>query len=54
MPEQGDVSRHYTHGDLTEAIRSGLASLGKSHGSVTIDDLAPVDEARRDQSASPP
>ena len=44
MPEQNDVSRHYTRGDLTETIRSALASLGKSPGSVTIDDLAPVDE----------
>ncbi len=44
MPEQSDVSRHYTHGDLTEAIRSAVASLGKSPGSITIDDLAPVDE----------
>lgn len=44
MPEQIDVSRHYTHGGLTEAIRSGLASLGKSPSSVTVDDLAPVDE----------
>lgn len=44
MPEESDVSRHYTHGDLTEAIRSVLASLGKSRGSVSIDDLAPVDE----------
>jgi ubiquinone/menaquinone biosynthesis C-methylase UbiE len=44
MPEQNDVSRHYRHGALTETIRSALASLNKSPGSVTIDDLAPVDE----------
>jgi ubiquinone/menaquinone biosynthesis C-methylase UbiE len=44
MSEQSEVSRHYTHGDLTEAIRRGLALLGKSPSSVTIDDLAPVDE----------
>jgi SAM-dependent methyltransferase len=44
MEEQGDVSKHYTHGGLTEAIRAGLASLGKSLSTVTVDDLAPVDE----------
>jgi SAM-dependent methyltransferase len=44
MAEQGDVSKHYTHGGLTEAIRAGLASLGKSLSTVTVDDLAPVDE----------
>ena len=44
MPAQTDVSRHYTHGGLTEAIRAGLASLGKTPDTVTVDDLAPVDE----------
>jgi ubiquinone/menaquinone biosynthesis C-methylase UbiE len=44
MPELNDVSKHYAHGDLTEAIRSGLTLQGKSIDTVTIDDLAPVDE----------
>jgi 2-polyprenyl-3-methyl-5-hydroxy-6-metoxy-1,4-benzoquinol methylase len=44
MPAQTDVSRHYTHGGLTDAIRDGLAWLGKAPGTVTVDDLAPVDE----------
>jgi ubiquinone/menaquinone biosynthesis C-methylase UbiE len=44
MPELTDVSKHYAHGDLTEAIRSGLTLQGKSTDTVTIDDLAPVDE----------
>jgi len=44
MPAQTDVSRHYTHGSLTDAIRDGLASLGKAPGTLTVDDLAPVDE----------
>jgi SAM-dependent methyltransferase len=44
MPELSDVSKHYAHGDLTEAIRSGLTLQGKSTDTVTIDDLAPVDE----------
>jgi hypothetical protein len=39
---QANVSRHYTHGSLIEAIGSGLASLGKTAGTVTVDDLAPV------------
>src|SRR6476619_2829821 len=44
MPAQTDVSRHYTHGGLTDAIRDGLAALGKAPGTTTVDDLAPVDE----------
>jgi SAM-dependent methyltransferase len=44
MPAQGDVSNHYTHGGLVEAIRAGIVSLGKTTDSVTIDDLGPVDE----------
>ncbi len=44
MPNQQDVSNHYTHGDLIAAIRAGIASLGKTVDVVTVDDLAPVDE----------
>lgn len=44
MPTQQDVSNHYTHGDLAAAIRSGIESLGKTINSVTVNDLAPVDE----------
>lgn len=44
MPTQRDISNHYTHGNLAAAIRSGIESLGKTIGSVTVDDLAPVDE----------
>jgi ubiquinone/menaquinone biosynthesis C-methylase UbiE len=44
MPTQQDVSDHYTHGDLVAAIRSGIESLGKAINSVTVNDLAPVDE----------
>jgi ubiquinone/menaquinone biosynthesis C-methylase UbiE len=39
-----DVSRHYTHGGLIEAIRAGVIRLGKTPESLTIDDLAPIDE----------
>lgn len=44
MPTQQDVSKHYTHGNLVAAIQGGIESLGKSVKSVTVDDLAPVDE----------
>jgi ubiquinone/menaquinone biosynthesis C-methylase UbiE len=44
MPVQADVSKHYTHGSLIEAIRAGIVSLGKAPDAVTVDDLAPVDE----------
>jgi ubiquinone/menaquinone biosynthesis C-methylase UbiE len=44
MSTQKDVSRHYTHGSLIDAIRAGITSLGKTPATVTIDDLAPIDE----------
>jgi len=44
MSTQHEVSAHYTHGDLIAAIRTGIESLGKRTDSVTVDDLAPVDE----------
>jgi SAM-dependent methyltransferase len=44
MPGEQEISAHYTHGDLTAAIRSGIEKLGKTIDSVTVDDLAPVDE----------
>lgn len=44
MLTQQDISAHYTHGKLIAAIRGGIESLGKTTDSVTIDDLAPVDE----------
>ena len=44
MPTQQDISTHYTHGNLVAAIRGGIESLGKTIDSVTVDDLAPVDE----------
>ena len=44
MPNQPDISTHYTHGDLTAAIRGGVEKLGKTIDTVTVDDLAPVDE----------
>ncbi len=44
MPTPQDVTDHYTHGDLATAIRSGIESLGKKVESITVNDLAPVDE----------
>jgi ubiquinone/menaquinone biosynthesis C-methylase UbiE len=39
-----DISNHYAHGDLLGAIRRGLEALGRTTDTVTVDDLAPVDE----------
>ena len=44
MPTQQDVSDHYTRGNLVAAIRGGVEALGKTIDTITIDDLAPVDE----------
>ena len=44
MPTQQDISTHYTHGNLVAAIRGGVESLGKTINSVSVDDLAPVNE----------
>lgn len=44
MPQTDLTTDHYTHGALTDAIKSGIAALGKRIDDLTIDDLAPVDE----------
>jgi len=44
MPHDESVSEHYGHGDLLNAIKAALPSLGKTTETVTIEDLAPVDE----------
>ncbi|MCP4342174.1 MAG: class I SAM-dependent methyltransferase, partial [Desulfobulbaceae bacterium] len=38
------VSEHYTHGKLLGAIQASISKLGKTTDSITIEDLAPVDE----------
>jgi len=43
MPNN-NVSEHYTHGNLLEAIQASLATLDKTVDTLTIEDLAPVDE----------
>ena len=43
MPDK-DVVAHYTRDGLITAIRDGLGKLGKTPATVTVDDLASVDE----------
>ena len=38
------VARHYTHGQLLDRILGGVDAIGKTPETVTVDDLAPVDE----------
>ncbi|MCB1747519.1 MAG: methyltransferase domain-containing protein [Gammaproteobacteria bacterium] len=44
MPDRDLVSAHYTHGRLVDAIAEGVAQLGKTIETVTVEDLGPVDE----------
>ena len=44
MSDGNRIADHYTHGSLAAAIRTGIEALGKTTGTITIDDLAPVDE----------
>jgi 2-polyprenyl-3-methyl-5-hydroxy-6-metoxy-1,4-benzoquinol methylase len=44
MSHNKAVSEHYLHGNLLKAIETAIVTLGKTVASVTIDDLAPVDE----------
>jgi ubiquinone/menaquinone biosynthesis C-methylase UbiE len=44
MADATSVSAHYTHGGLLNAIRAGVTQLGKTPESVTVDELAAVDE----------
>jgi len=44
MSYDRSVSGHYTHGELLDAIRASIGQLGKTIDSITIEDLAPVDE----------
>ena len=44
MSDSTSVSAHYTHGGLLDAIRAGVTKLGKTPESVTVNDLAAVDE----------
>jgi len=44
MSNNKNISEHYTHGNLLEAIQSSIATLDKTVDNLTIEDLAPVDE----------
>ena len=44
MADPTTVAAHYTHGSLLDAIRAGVTKLGKTPESVTVDNLAAVDE----------
>lgn len=39
-----EVANHYARDDLLASIRRGVTTLGKTTETVTVDDLAPVDE----------
>ena len=42
--DRSGVAGHYARSGLIEAIESGVRQMGKTPDTVTIDDLAPVDE----------
>lgn len=44
MDNEEVVSEHYAHGNLLDAIQAGLAKLGQTADSVTVADLAPIDD----------
>lgn len=44
MSNNKDISRHYVHGSLLKAIAATLPKLGKTTDTVTIEDLALIDE----------
>lgn len=44
MSYDKSVSAHYDHGNLLNAIEIALSTIGKTVETITIEDLAPVDE----------
>lgn len=44
MAKSDAVVDHYSHGQLLDAIVAGVTALGKTLDTVSVDDLAPVDE----------
>ena len=44
MSRTDDVTSHYTQTNLIAAIAAGVEALGKDQATVTVEDLAPVDE----------
>lgn len=41
---EAEIISHYRHGSLRSALLDGLQAMGKGPETVTMDDLAPVDE----------
>jgi ubiquinone/menaquinone biosynthesis C-methylase UbiE len=41
---KNSVAAHYTQGQLLDRILSGVEAIGKTPATVTVDELAPVDE----------
>ncbi|NOR40968.1 MAG: SAM-dependent methyltransferase, partial [Gammaproteobacteria bacterium] len=41
---ENSVTAHYTQGQLLDRILSGIEAIGKTPATVTVDELAPVDE----------
>lgn len=39
-----EIANHYTNGSLLDTIHSALGVIGKTTDTITVDDLAPVDE----------
>jgi ubiquinone/menaquinone biosynthesis C-methylase UbiE len=39
-----NITAHYSHGQLLDRILSGVTAIGKTPDTVTVDELAPVDE----------
>jgi len=44
MSNDKAISKHYVHGDLLNAIEAALPAIGKTIETITIEDLAPIDE----------
>ena len=44
MRSEAEVSDHYTHGCLLDAVRTALHQIGKTVENVTVEDLAGIDE----------
>ena len=41
---KNSITEHYTHGQLLDRILQGVEAIGKTPATVTVDELAPVDE----------
>jgi len=41
---KNSITEHYTHGQLLDRILQGVKAIGKTPATVTVDELAPVDE----------